>query len=104
MRRSMFAPGWTKCAHYLTASTSFLRLMQCQCAFGQVDEGAITATVSDPTGAVTPNAQATPTNTDDPTSFRRYLYTEPASTRPMRERTRRGPKSVITSATHYRSR
>jgi Carboxypeptidase regulatory-like domain/TonB-dependent Receptor Plug Domain len=64
MRRSTFAPGWTKCALSLTLSTLFLLLMQCQCAFGQVDEGAITGTVSDPTGAVIPNAQVTLTNTD----------------------------------------
>jgi hypothetical protein len=38
--------------------------MQTQCLFGQVDEGAITGTVQDPTGAVIPNAQVTLTNTD----------------------------------------
>src|SRR6202161_1638876 len=64
MRCSAFSPRWTKSALYLTFSAFFLLLMQCQCAFGQVDEGAITGTVSDPTGAVIPNAQVTLTNTD----------------------------------------
>jgi hypothetical protein len=64
MRCSFSAPRWTKSALSLTLSTLFLLLIQCQCAFGQVDEGAITGTVSDPTGAVIPNAQVTLTNTD----------------------------------------
>jgi hypothetical protein len=38
--------------------------MQTQYVFGQVDEGAITGTVQDPTGAVIPNAQVTLLNTD----------------------------------------
>jgi hypothetical protein len=39
-------------------------LIQSQCAYGQVDEGAITGTVTDATGAVVPNAQVTLLNTD----------------------------------------
>src|SRR6202167_3355546 len=64
MRCSPFSLRWTKSALYLTLSALFLLLMQCQCAFGQVDEGAITGTISDPTGAVIPNAQVTLTNTE----------------------------------------
>jgi hypothetical protein len=37
---------------------------QSRCAFAQVDEGAITGTVQDTTGAVVPNAQVTLLNTD----------------------------------------
>src|SRR6202167_735719 len=64
MRCSPFSLRWTKSALYLTLSALFLLLMQCQCAFGQVDEGAITGTISDPSGAVIPNAQVTLINTD----------------------------------------
>ena len=39
-------------------------LVQSQPAFGQVDEGAITGTVQDPSGAVIPNAEVVLLNTD----------------------------------------
>jgi hypothetical protein len=42
----------------------FLFLAQTQRCPGQVDEGSITGTVQDPTGAVVPNAQVTLVNTD----------------------------------------
>src|SRR6202789_4278285 len=64
MRFSPFSPRWTKSFLYLTLSALFSLLLQCQCAFGQVDEGAISGTISDSTGAVIPNAQVTLTNTD----------------------------------------
>ncbi|HVU47180.1 MAG TPA: carboxypeptidase regulatory-like domain-containing protein [Terracidiphilus sp.] len=41
-----------------------LLLLTNQFAFGQVDEGSITGTVTDPTGAVVPNAEVTLLNTD----------------------------------------
>ena len=50
---------------YLTLTCFlFLLMTQSRCAFGQVDEGAITGTVQDTTGAVVPNAQVTLVNTD----------------------------------------
>src|SRR5580658_9035095 len=64
MCSSPFSPRWTKSALYLTLSALFLLLVQSQRVFGQVDEGAITGTISDPSGAVIPNAQVTLTNTD----------------------------------------
>src|ERR1700742_1078810 len=47
-----------------TLTVLFLLLVQSRLVFGQVDEGAITGTVSDPSGAVIPNAQVTLTNTE----------------------------------------
>jgi hypothetical protein len=60
VNRSPLSFRWAKSLLYLTLSALFLLLMQGQCAFSQVDEGAITGTVSDPTGAVIPNAQVNP--------------------------------------------
>src|ERR1700760_2504072 len=64
MRRALALPG-TQCARAIL-STAILMLL----VFGskplvaQVDEGAITGTIQDPTGAVIPNAQITLLNTD----------------------------------------
>src|SRR5579863_4059508 len=49
---------------YATLTCLCFLLLQCQCAFAQVDEGAITGTVQDTTGAVVPNARVTLLNTD----------------------------------------
>ena len=51
-------------AVYTTLTCFCLLLFQGRTAFGQVDEGAITGTVVDSTGAVIPNAQVTLLNTD----------------------------------------
>ncbi len=51
-------------AVYATLSCFCLLLIQGQLAFGQVDEGAITGTVMDSSGAVIPNADVTLLNTD----------------------------------------
>jgi Carboxypeptidase regulatory-like domain/TonB dependent receptor-like, beta-barrel len=59
--RSSFS--WLKGFGYI--SVAFLCfLMTTQRVFGQVDEGSITGTVEDTTGAVVPNAQVTLLNTD----------------------------------------
>jgi hypothetical protein len=55
---------WFKSFGYTSLIALFFLLGQSPCVLGQVDEGAITGTVSDPTGAVIPNAQVTLTNTD----------------------------------------
>ena len=49
---------------YATLTCLCFLLLQRQYAFAQVDEGAITGTVQDTTGAVVPNAQVTLLNTD----------------------------------------
>jgi hypothetical protein len=64
MSRNRLAYSWTKYVGYLTLSAFFLLLIQGQRLFGQVDEGAITGTVQDPSGAVIPSAQVTLLNTD----------------------------------------
>jgi Carboxypeptidase regulatory-like domain len=48
----------------LVTVASFCFLLQTPIAYGQVDEGAITGTVQDTSGAVVPNAQVTLLNTD----------------------------------------
>src|ERR1700733_7745228 len=64
MCRDRCALSRFKIVGHITLTVLFLLLVQSQCVFGQVDEGAITGTVSDPSGAVIPNAQVTLTNTD----------------------------------------
>src|SRR5580700_11557363 len=64
MRRDCCALSRFKTIGHITLTALFLLLVQSQRVFGQVDEGAITGTISDPTGAVIPNAQVTLTNTD----------------------------------------
>src|ERR1700689_478042 len=64
MCRDCCAFSRLKIVGHLTLTVLFLLLVQSQRVFGQVDEGAITGTVSDPSGAVIPNAQVTLTNTD----------------------------------------
>jgi hypothetical protein len=48
----------------VTITFMFLLLVSSRCGFGQVDEGSITGTIQDATGAVVPNAQVTLLNTD----------------------------------------
>ena len=56
--------NWLRVAVYATLTCFCLLLLQGRSAFGQVDEGAITGTVVDSTGAVIPNATVTLINTD----------------------------------------
>ena len=53
-----------KIVGYLTLTCLIFLLVQSRIAFAQVDEGAITGTVQDSTGAVVPDAQVTLLNTD----------------------------------------
>ena len=58
------AVSWLRKFGYLTLACFFTLLAASQCAFAQVDEGTITGTIQDTTGAVVPNAQVTLVNTD----------------------------------------
>jgi hypothetical protein len=58
------AAGWLRKFGYLTLTCLFFFLVPGQNAFGQVDEGSITGTVQDVTGAVVPGAQVVLLNTD----------------------------------------
>jgi Carboxypeptidase regulatory-like domain len=49
---------------FATLTCLTLLLVQSRCAFGQVDEGSISGTILDTSGAVVPNAQVTLLNTD----------------------------------------
>ena len=49
---------------FLTLAALCLLVIPRRYAFGQVDEGSITGTVQDTSGAVVPNAQVTLLNTD----------------------------------------
>jgi Carboxypeptidase regulatory-like domain/TonB-dependent Receptor Plug Domain len=55
---------WFRSFGCITLTTLCVLLVQSPRAFGQVDEGSISGTVQDPTGAVIPNAQVTLLNTD----------------------------------------
>ena len=55
---------WFKSFGYLTLTCLCFLLVQSQYAFGQVDEGSITGTVQDTTGAVVAGAEVTLVNTD----------------------------------------
>ncbi len=56
--------SWFRSIGYLTLVGICLVLVQSQSAFGQVDEGSITGTVLDTSGAVVPKAHVTLLNTD----------------------------------------
>jgi hypothetical protein len=58
------ASSWFRLFGYITLTCFCFLLLQSQYAFGQVDEGSITGTVQDATGAVVANAQVTLLNTD----------------------------------------
>jgi hypothetical protein len=58
------AIAWIRTFVYLTFTCVCLLLVQSRSAYGQVDEGSITGTVQDTTGAVVPNALVTLLNTD----------------------------------------
>ena len=55
---------WFRSLGYITLASLCFLLVQSPCVFGQVDQGSITGTVQDPTGAVVPNAKVTLLNTD----------------------------------------
>jgi hypothetical protein len=55
---------WFKAVGYLTFACMCFFIFQSQYAFGQVDEGAISGTIQDQSGAVVPGAQVTLLNTD----------------------------------------
>jgi hypothetical protein len=55
---------WFRSVGYITLTCLGFLLFQGQYALGQVDEGAISGTIQDTTGAVVPNAQVTLLNTD----------------------------------------
>ena len=58
------AVSWLRQFGYLTLACFCFLLIPSQYAFGQVDEGAISGTIQDTTGAVVPGAQVTLLNTD----------------------------------------
>ncbi len=64
MSREHRTVNWLRVAVCTTLTCICLLVVQGRSAFGQVDEGAITGTVSDSTGAVVPNANLTLVNTD----------------------------------------
>jgi len=64
MSRSRPSLRWIASLGFLTLSALALLLTPSQRVFAQVDEGSISGTVTDPTGAVVPNAQVTLLNTD----------------------------------------
>ena len=64
MGRERRTIDWLRVAVYATFSCLCLLLIQGRSAFGQVDEGSITGTVLDSSGAVIPNAKVTLVNTD----------------------------------------
>ena len=64
MGRERKTSTWLRVAVCTTLTCFCFLLVQSRSAFGQVDEGAITGTVQDTTGAVVPNAQVTLLNTD----------------------------------------
>ncbi len=56
--------AWIRTFVYLTITCICFLLVQSRSVYGQVDEGSITGTVQDSTGAVVPNALVTLLNTD----------------------------------------
>jgi hypothetical protein len=58
------ARSWVKAFGYITLACLLFLLVQSRSAFGQVDEGAISGTVQDTTGAVVANARVTLLNKD----------------------------------------
>jgi Carboxypeptidase regulatory-like domain/TonB-dependent Receptor Plug Domain len=64
MSRSPLSLRSTSSVLSLTLSALFFLLVQSQCVFAQVDEGSISGTVQDPTGAVVPGAKVTLLNID----------------------------------------
>jgi Carboxypeptidase regulatory-like domain/TonB dependent receptor len=64
MGRDRNAAIWLRKFGYLTLTCFFFFLAATQCTFAQVDEGAISGTIQDTTGAVVPGAHVTLLNTD----------------------------------------
>src|ERR1035438_6707323 len=56
--------GWVRKLGFIALTCLCFLLVQNQYAFGQVDEGAISGTIQDATGAVVANAKVTLLNTD----------------------------------------
>src|SRR6266568_2264268 len=56
--------GWLRAFGYLAFTCVCVFVISSQYLYGQVDEGAITGTIMDSSGAVVPNAQVTLLNTD----------------------------------------
>jgi Carboxypeptidase regulatory-like domain len=56
--------SWLRAFGYVALTCLCVFLVSSQCAYGQVDQGAITGTILDSSGAVVPNAQVTLLNTD----------------------------------------
>jgi len=64
MGREHKIANWLRVSGYLALTLACFLFVPTRQAFGQVDEGAITGTVLDSSGAVVPNAQVTLLNTD----------------------------------------
>ncbi len=64
MGRDSKNPSWLRALGYIAFTCICLLLVQGRYAYGQVDEGAITGTVTDTTGAVVPGAEVTLLNLD----------------------------------------
>ncbi len=64
MGREHNATSLFKSFRFITLTALLLILIPSPRLFGQVDEGSISGTVQDPTGAVVPGAQVTLLNTD----------------------------------------
>ena len=64
MGRERKTPIWFGVSACITFTCICFLMFQSRSAFGQVDEGAITGTVQDTSGAVVPNADVTLLNTD----------------------------------------
>jgi hypothetical protein len=58
------AVRWVRTFGYLTLTCLLFLVVQSRYAFGQVDEGAISGTIQDTTGAVVPSARVTLLNKD----------------------------------------
>ncbi len=64
MGRERKTPTWFGVSACIAFTCICFLMSQSRSAFGQVDEGAISGTVQDTSGAVVPNAQVTLLNTD----------------------------------------
>src|SRR6266851_2138605 len=56
--------NWFGHCKYVVLTCLFVLLVQTQTAFGQVDQGSVSGTVQDASGAVVPNAKVTLLNKD----------------------------------------
>src|SRR5438445_4335078 len=58
------AVNWLERCKYVVLTCLFILLVQTQTTFGQVDQGSVSGTVQDASGAVVPNAKVTLLNKD----------------------------------------